>query len=181
MVIYTKRGDMGETSTFDVNSAQRARVSKDSLKVEALGSIDELKSFLGVVKSFSEDRSLQAILDEIQRNLLTIGSITAGSKLKFLGSKTKELEKIIDELEGKLPVLKNFIVPGGTNKSGLLQYARSLSRRVERRVVALSKVEKVRPQVLTYLNRLSDTLFMLARDANYKNGIKDEVWVGKRK
>ena len=123
----------------------------------------------------------QKIIDNIQRNLLTIGSITAGSELRFSFIQTKKLEKVIDDLEGKLPVLKNFVVPGGSFTAGLLQYSRSLARRAERRVVSLNRVERVKPQILTYLNRLSDALFMLAREANYKSGIRDEVWVGKKK
>lgn len=178
MSIYTKKGDKGETGLFD---KEKGRVSKDSLRVEAIGSVDELNSFLGVCASLSESPETTSIIKEIQKDLLTIGSITAGSKLKFFKNKTTRFEKIIDEIEAKLPPLKNFIVPGGTNLASHLQYARSLSRRAERRMVALSKVEKVRPQVLTYLNRLSDTLFMLAREANFREGVKDELWVGGKK
>jgi ATP:cob(I)alamin adenosyltransferase len=93
--------------------------------------------------------------------LLTIGSTIAGSKLRFSSVQTKNLEKQIDELEGKLPILKNFVVPGGNASAGALQYARSLSRRAERRVVALSQIERVKPQILEYLNRLSDYLLCL--------------------
>jgi cob(I)alamin adenosyltransferase len=165
---------------YDENSAQRTRVSKDSLRVEALGAIDELNSYLGIVKVGSENKSLRDVLGKTQRNLLTIGSITAGSKLRFSSVQTKKLEKIIDGLESKLPVLKNFVVPGGSISAARLQYARSLSRRAERRMVALSKEEEVRPQILEYLNRISDALFMLARQENSEAGIEDEVWVGKK-
>lgn len=181
MAIYTKRGDKGETSVYDEGSAQRTRVSKDSLRVEALGAIDELNSFLGVCASFSENPSLTKILKEIQANLLTIGSITAGSNLKFSKAKTNRLEKLIDDLEGKLPVLANFVVPGGTKLASHLQYARALVRRTERRVVALSKEQKINPAILKYLNRLSDSLFMLAREANNNAGVMDEVWIGKKR
>jgi len=182
MVIYTKRGDKGETSMYDKASAQRVRVSKDSLKVEALGTIDELNSFLGVTLSFSNIPEITLYLKEVQRNLLTIGSITAGSKLKFTSLETKKLEKTIDKFEGDLPVLANFILPGGTTFSSHLHYARALCRRTERRMVTLSKVkgEKVRPQILTYLNRLSDYLFMLGRYAIHDANLKEEVWVGKK-
>ena len=187
MVIYTKRGDKGETSMFDEDSAQRARISKDSIRVEALGAIDELNSFLGICKSNSESKrgkvktlDKEKTIDQIQRNLLTIGSITAGSNLRFSSVQTKKLEKLIDELEGKLPVLKNFIIPGGNLLATQLQYARALSRRVERRMVTLSKEVKVKTQVLQYLNRLSDYLFMLARSENRKTGINDEIWKGKK-
>jgi cob(I)alamin adenosyltransferase len=182
MVIYTKRGDKGETSMYDEASTQRVRVSKDSLKVEALGTIDELNSFLGVTISFSNIPEITLYLKEVQRNLLTIGSITAGSKLKFTSLETKKIEKTIDKLEGDLPVLANFILPGGTTFSSHLHYARALCRRTERRMVSLSKVkrEKVRPQILIYLNRLSDYLFMLGRYAVYEAKLDEEVWVGKK-
>lgn len=181
MVIYTRRGDKGDTSIYDEVGAQRLRVSKDSLKVEVLGAIDELNSYLGIVKSQAQDESLRLNLRRIQKNLLKIGSIIAGSNLRFSFTQTKKLEKLIDGLEEKLPVLRNFIVPGGVVVAAQLQYARALARRTERRVVALGRVEVIKPQILTYLNRLSDFLFMLARSVNYRAGIKDEVWVGKRK
>lgn len=176
MVIYTRRGDKGKTSLFDENSSQRIRVSKNSPKVKALGAIDELNSFLGICVAFSENPELTQTLKEIQKNLLTIGSILAGSNLRFSKVKTKHLEGVIDELEGSLPVLKNFIIPGGTKLASLLQYLRTLARRAERRVVALPDIQNTKPHILSYVNRLSDFLFMLAREQNFKLGIKDEIW-----
>jgi cob(I)alamin adenosyltransferase len=181
MVIYTKRGDKGETSRYDSASTQKIRIRKDSLIVEVLGAIDELNSFLGVAKAGTKDKSLSFSIGEIQRNLLTIGSITGGSNLRFSSIQTKKLEALIDKLEGTLPVLKNFIVPGGSLTAAELQYARALSRRVERRMVALSKETLIKPQILQYLNRLSDVMFMLARKANHDVGVKDEVWVRRKK
>jgi|SRR3990170_622827 len=180
MAIYTKKGDYGETSLYEEESTQRKRVSKDSLRVETLGAIDELTSFLGIAKIKIEDKKTQNIIGNIQKNLLTIGSIISGSKLRFSKAQTRKLEKLIDVLEGELPVLKNFIVAGGHPAAAYLQYARSLARRSERAVVSLSKLERVKPQILTYLNRLSDALFMLARNENYKMGKRDEVWSGER-
>lgn len=180
MAIYTKRGDRGETSLYDKMSRQNVRVSKNSLRIRTIGAIDELNSFLGVVVANSSDSVLVKRIKEIQRNLLTIGSILAGSPLRFSRSKTKRLEKTIDRLEGKLPILKNFIVPGGSQVAAHLQYARALARRAERLVVALSEVERVKLQILVYLNRLSDAIFMLAREANAKAKIKEEVWLGKK-
>jgi len=176
MVIYTKRGDAGETSLYDVNSSQRKRVSKSSCSIAALGAIDELNSFLGICVSLSDDKWLKKALENIQGDLLTIGSIIAGSDLRFSVTKTKNLEKIIDELEGRLPVLKNFIIPGGGELAVHLHFARSLSRRVERAVVRLNKKKPVKLALLMYLNRLSDALFMLARNENYNNGVKDIIW-----
>ncbi|MBI2103621.1 cob(I)yrinic acid a,c-diamide adenosyltransferase [Candidatus Woesebacteria bacterium] len=181
MAIYTKRGDAGSTSLYDESSAQRKRVSKDSLTVEALGAIDELNSYLGVCVSVCENPKISELIKNVQKNLLRIGTIVAGSGLSFSKSETSKLEKVIDELEGSLPVLKNFVVPGGSNLSATLHFARAMSRRAERRVVALSKHKKISPQILTYMNRLSDFLFMLAREANHQAGIGDEVWVGKRR
>ena len=181
MVIYTKRGDKGKTSLYDDASSQRVRVSKSSLSVEALGAIDELNSFLGVTKTFYKDNKNSNLISDIQKNLLTIGSILAGSKLRFSKTNTKHLERLIDDLEGELPVLKNFVIPGGSSLSAHLQYSRSLTRRAERRVVALSEITKVKPQVLEYLNRLSDFLFMLARKANFEAKFKEEVWIGRKK
>lgn len=181
MAIYTKRGDRGETSFFEKGNTQKVRVDKDSVKVEAIGAIDELNSFLGVIKTSTENKFIVENVERIQRDLLTIGSKTAGSGLPFPKTKTSYLEKIIDEVESKLPRLTNFVVPGGSQVSGLLQYSRSLARRAERRMVSLSKFEKISPSVLMYLNRLSDFLFMLARKANYDLGIGDELWIGKKR
>lgn len=179
MAIYTKKGDKGKTRL--VNTQGEPTVSKSSLIVESLGSIDELNSFLGVVASFTENTQLIDQVKQIQRNLLTIGSIVAGSDLKFPRKHTLELEKIIDKLEGTLPVLAHFIVLGGSKPAALLQYARSLARRTERRVVALSKEAKVRKEILVYLNRLSDALFMLARNENYLTNQTEEKWIGKKR
>ncbi|MBI3443498.1 cob(I)yrinic acid a,c-diamide adenosyltransferase [Candidatus Woesebacteria bacterium] len=177
MAIYTKRGDKGKTSLYDKANRQDVRVDKDSTRVKAIGAIDELNSFLGICLSFNGYKSLK----DIQKDLFTIGSILAGAKLRFSKTKTIKLEREIDKLEGRLPVLKNFILPGGSPLSSHLQYARALARRTERRVVVLSKEDKTKPQILSYLNRLSDFLFMLARKSNFDWGIKEEAWIGKRK
>ncbi|OGM81404.1 ATP:cob(I)alamin adenosyltransferase [Candidatus Woesebacteria bacterium RIFOXYB1_FULL_40_26] len=166
MAIYTKRGDRGETSLYDPRNSQYIRISKDSLKIAAIGATDELNSFLGIIGNLSF----------IQKDLFTINSILAGAHLRFPTSKTKKLERQLDKFEGSLPVLKNFIIYGGGKVGSFLFFARALSRRAERAVVALSKIEEIKPEILTYLNRLSDFLFMLARDSNYKEGIKEEVW-----
>lgn len=176
MAIYTKRGDRGETSLYDKMSRQNVRVSKNSLRIRTIGVIDELNSFLGVVVANSSDSVLVKRIKEIQRNLLTIGSILAGSKLTFSKVKTKGLERLLDELEGSLPVLKNFVLPGGSPVAAHLHYARTLARRAERAAVALNRKEGVKLQILVYLNRLSDAIFMLARQANSKAGVKEEIW-----
>ena len=122
----------------------------------------------------SEDLALNKKLKEVQGDLLTIGAILAGSKLRFFKTKTKRLEKEIDEMEGALPVLTNFILPGGSRPASNLQYARTLARKAERKLVSLNEKSAVKPQIPIYLNRLSDYLFILARDANSKMEVKED-------
>jgi cob(I)alamin adenosyltransferase len=181
MAVYTKRGDKGETSLFDGAARQNIRVSKDSLRIRAIGAVDEANSSLGVVVSFSSDKKLNTLITRIQAELFTIGSVLAGADLRFSKTRTLFLEKQIDKLEGSLPVLRNFILPGGSVVGSHVQLSRTLIRRAEREVVALFKVEPVKPQILTYLNRLSDFLFMLARRVNKDEGKKELVWVGRKK
>lgn len=181
MAIYTKKGDRGKTSLYKKGLNQKKQVSKSKTIIHTLGSIDELNSYLGVITSQSEDANLNTTISNIQKDLFTIGSIIVGSNLRFSKSKTTKLEKIIDKLEGKLPTLRNFILPGGSKTAAHLQYARSLARKAERKVVTLNEDKKIKPQILTYFNRLSDLLFMLARQVNFKKGIKEEVWINKSK
>lgn len=180
MKFYTKKGDKGETTLYKKDQDSE-NVSKSSIRISAIGSIDELNSFLGVVEAFSENTKLKRYLLNIQENLLTIGSILAGSNLRFYKTNTKKLEKTIDEIEKELPLLKNFIFPGGSKTASLLHLARSIARRTEREVVALSEIEEVKPEIIVYLNRLSDYLFILARDVNNQVEIKEKIWVGKKK
>lgn len=176
VAIYTKKGDRGETALYDPLARSNIRIPKDSLKVNAIGAVDELNSFLGIVLSKSEDVNLNNLLKEVQNNLFNIGATLAGAKVSFPISKTKKLEKVIDKLEGRLPVLKNFILTGGSETAARLFFARALARRVERAIVALNREEEVRPEILIYLNRLSDFLFMLARGENARVKIKEESW-----
>jgi len=172
MAIYTKKGDKGETSVFSGK-----HLSKSSIRIAAIGAVDETNSFLGII--LSEDPKLTQLKD-IQRNLFALGSILAGAPLRFPKSRTKKLEKAIDRAEGSLPVLKNFILPGGGRVGAKLFFARTLARRAERALVSLNKKEPLKPEILVYLNRLSDYLFMLAREINYKSGIKEESWRGRK-
>ena len=161
MTIYTRKGDKGKTGVFNGK-----RLSKDSLLIGAIGSIDEANSWLGVVSGF----------EEIQKDLMTISSILAGAKLKFSSVKSKKLEKEIDKLDKILPPLKHFILPGGSETGAKLHFARTLVRRAERAVVGLLNKEKVKPEILIYLNRLSDYLFMHARFANFQDGTREVEW-----
>ena len=175
MSVYTRKGDKGETNLFSGK-----KISKDCLNIEAIGGIDELNSYLGIVVSHSEDEKLKKTLIDIQKDLLAIGSILGGSSLRFSVSKTRKLERLIDEIEKELPELKCFIIPGGCKIASHLHFARTLCRRAERAVVAFSKEEKVKPQILSYLNRLSDLLFVLARKENWKLGVGEKEWGSKK-
>lgn len=161
MTVYTKTGDKGKTGTFGGK-----RISKSSKLIQAIGAIDELNSYLGIIGK----------LTEIQRNLFTINSILSGAKLTLPKDATKKLEKEIDEMEGTMPVLANFIIYSGTPRATKLYYARALCRRVERILVAASDSKHPNLDKLAYLNRLSDYLFTLARFTNFKQKTKEEVW-----
>lgn len=161
MSVYTKTGDKGKTGTFGGK-----RISKSSKLIQAIGAIDELNSYLGIVGN----------LIDIQRNLFTINSILSGAKLTFPKDATKKIEREIDEMEAKMPVLANFIIYSGTPKATKMYYARALARRAERSLVAMSKLLIINSSLLIYLNRLSDYLFTLARYTNFKKKVKEEVW-----
>lgn len=161
MAVYTKTGDKGKTGTFGGK-----RVSKSSKLISTIGVIDELNSYLGIIGG----------LVDVQRNLFTINSILSGAKLDFTSNVTKKLEKEIDDMEGWLPVLQNFIIYGGNEKAAQLYYARAICRRAERSLVSISDDKHPNTEQLKYLNRLSDYLFMLARLTNFNEKIKEENW-----
>ena len=161
MSVYTKTGDKGKTGTF-----AGKRISKSSKLIQTIGAIDELNSYLGTIGK----------LTDIQRNLFTINSILSGAKLEFPKDATKKLEREIDEMEGKMPVLANFIIYSGTPNACQLYYARALARRAERTLVSYGSPFTVHRSLLIYLNRLSDYLFTLARLINFKKKVKEEVW-----
>lgn len=168
MGIYTKTGDKGETRVFDPKTKKLITVSKTSDLINTIGTIDELNSLLGVIGGYAD----------IQSDLFTINSILAGAKLSFSGVKTKKLEKEITRLEKILPVQKNFIYYGGDPKASLLFFARAVCRRAERSLVSLD-IPDTRYQILTYINRLSDYLFIKAREINFKLKIKEKAWMEK--
>lgn len=178
MAIYTKTGDKGETGLFSSDKLKKIRVSKSSPVVEAIGSVDELNSFLGIVTSELNSKAslYHCNVTIVQNNLFTINSILAGSMLSFSKTETKKLEYQIDIWEKELPLQKNFIYYGGSKISTLLYYARALCRHAERRIVSLPDIRNTNPNILIYINRLSDYLFTLARYVNLKEGVKEEVW-----
>lgn len=178
MAVYTKKGDRGKTSLYGENSSR----FKYDLRIWAIGSIDELNSCLGFVNSFLVGRTAKykKNLVEIQKDLFEIASClgTPTGRLPFeIGlDRVRRLEKIIDELEGTLPTLSNFIFPGGSKAGSALHVARSVCRRAEREIVKLAAKEKIEPNVLVYMNRLSDCLFMIAREVNRLEKKKEEIW-----
>ena len=176
MGIYTKRGDKGKTKIISSDDP----VSKNSPLFSALGTLDELSSYLGIVISASKRRGLTKEIKRIQKNLLTIGSILAGSKLALSKDKVSHLENEIDKMEKKLPVINNFILPNGTKVSTHLMFARTIARRAERVVVSAGRKSKFKgkTELYSYLNRLSDYLFILARDENKRAGVKEDLWKG---
>ena len=190
--IYTRTGDKGKTSLFDGK-----RVLKSDKKVETYGTIDELNSAIGIaiaeisnsgahrafpISKKRKKKGLSLItdeLEEIQNDLLEIGSSLAVSTtlpVDQLKNRPAEFEKLIDKLTRQLPVLTQFILPGGGKGGSLLHVARTIARRAERRVVGLSKTENVDEIIIIYLNRLSDLLFTMARFVNYKEKNKEKIW-----
>jgi cob(I)alamin adenosyltransferase len=178
MAIYTKFGDKGKTSLFAGKI-----VSKASSRVNTYGTLDELNSYLGVILSKLKDKKLQKDLIFVQKDLFEIGAYLANPSNEnneilenHLENQVKGFEKEIDDLTKSLPVLKNFILPGGGEIGSMLHFARTLTRRAERRIVELSEKEKVSSEILIYMNRLSDLLFMYARFINKKQKFKEVIW-----
>ncbi|NUM30803.1 MAG: cob(I)yrinic acid a,c-diamide adenosyltransferase [Bacteroidetes bacterium] len=178
MKIYTKKGDKGETSLIG-----GVKIKKSDLRIEAYGTVDELNSWVGVIKNIKEINN-DNILENIQRNLFTIGSHLAShpekSKMKLPEiniSDVVEMENEIDRMEAELPELRNFILPGSSVENGYCNVARSVCRRAERCVVKLSINSVVDNIIVIYLNRLSDYLFVLSRYITFKQGDVDIKWV----
>lgn len=180
MAIYTKKGDRGTTSVFEPNPAKRGRISKSALRVHAIGAVDELNSYIGIANSYCTTQETAVFLSSVQRDLFTIGSILAKAPLQLDKTRLEALERKIDEIDAVLPPLRNFLMPEGTISAVHLMYARAIARRAERRIVALHKVEALPEMVLSYMNRMSDLLFILFRDENRRGGISEEIWVGKK-
>ena len=176
-VIMTRGGDGGETSLGD-----GARVRKDALRVEAYGTVDEANAAIGVLRLHAqEDAEADAMLARIQNDLFDIGADLcvpgeAGARLRVADTQSARLEAELAAMNGQMPALKSFVLPGGTAGAAAAHVARTVTRRAERLVVALAAVEEVNPAVIRYLNRLSDHLFVLARRLN-GNGAGDVLWV----
>lgn len=179
MRIYTKTGDDGTTGLFG-----GARVSKDEERVEAYGTVDELNSSLGFARAEALPDPLDRALAHIQDDLLCVGAeiaCTPGKEAVLSARRIAEadiaqLERWIDEHESELPPLKNFILPGGSRAAAALHLARTVCRRAERHVIRTGRHSVLRGDLVVYLNRLSDLLFVLARRANQLSAVPDVVW-----
>jgi len=176
--IYTRTGDKGETGLVG-----GTRVSKDSTRVEAYGSVDEINSALGVARSVLNDTEIGLVLEELQKDLFVAGADLAGDKTsqrvpRITRERVSELERIIDRFESELPPLKAFILPSGGRAGASLHFVRTVARRAERRIVTLSRKEEINDQLIPYINRLSDLLFVLARVVNHREKQTEIEWHG---
>jgi len=182
--IYTRGGDTGQTSLVGGK-----RVSKNSARIDAYGSVDEANSVLGIVR-LSTEGAADAMLERIQNDLFDLGADLATPvkdetapdftpnemTLRVTDAQVKRLEDEIDALNANLPPLTSFTLPGGSAASAYLHLARTVTRRAERHAVAASADESFNPAAIKYLNRLSDHLFVLTRHLN-NDGIDDVLWV----
>ena len=163
MGIYTKGGDKGKTSLYDDK-----RVTKDDIRVESYGTVDEMGTFLGLAKNYAIDEEISGIIFKIQNKLFTVATNLAtedATKVTYKMNEEdiKDLEEIIDIYMGRLNDPTGFIIPGSNLASAYLHVARTVCRRAERRIVSLSGVAEVDPLVIKYVNRLSDVIYALAR------------------
>jgi cob(I)alamin adenosyltransferase len=167
--IYTRTGDSGTTGLGD-----GSRINKDSLRVEAMGDVDELNSVIGVMMTEALPDKLVDPLTQIQHDLFNVGGeICIPGYVILQQSRITDLESVIDELNSQLSPLKEFILPGGTKAAAYCHLARTVCRRAERKLVELHRNEKVTDISLQYLNRLSDLLFVMCRVINKEAGMSD--------
>ena len=184
MKIYTKTGDKGETSLYG-----GTRVSKAAARVESYGTLDELNAFIGLAKAEISDEKVLSQLQKIQFDLFTVGSEAATptdkmflangkSRLDLLISEEEimELERWMDNFDAELEPLQFFILPSGGKAAASVHVCRTVCRRAERAMVHLNETEEVRPELIKYLNRLSDYLFILARYISKISGEKEDYW-----
>jgi cob(I)alamin adenosyltransferase len=170
--IYTRTGDGGTTGLAD-----GSRVQKDAARIEALGAVDELNSGIGALLAEVLPEEARVCLTDIQHDLFDIGGELSapGHSIMTMAHVTR-LEQLLERFNAGLPPLKDFVLPAGSRAAALAHVARAVCRRAERRLVTLSRGEKVEPVILQYLNRLSDLLFVLARLLNRHAGGCDVLW-----
>jgi cob(I)alamin adenosyltransferase len=181
MKIYTRTGDQGETGLFG-----GGRVPKDHERVGAYGDVDELNAVIGVARAANPDAAFDPLLETVQSDLFSIGGYLATpdpakveaalAKADLPPTRIGEFEAAMDAADAELPPLRAFVLPAGTAQAAALHHARTVCRRAERSVVHLSHSAAVPPLLITYLNRLSDLLFTLARLANHRSGVADKTW-----
>jgi cob(I)alamin adenosyltransferase len=177
MKIYTKKGDKGQTSLIGGD-----RVPKHNIRIDAYGTIDELNSYIGILRSFVKDGINKDLLPEIQDRLFTIGSLLAsapGSKMIVPDVKNEDtelLENAIDQMNAELPELRSFVLPAGSIEVAHCHVARCICRRAERLIVHLDELQEVEPIVLQYINRLSDYLFVVGRYTAKEQGVEEVSW-----
>ncbi len=178
MKIYTKFGDSGETALYG-----GTRIPKDAQHIEAIGTVDELNAYIGYAQTLIDDSDLCDLMERIQNHLFSLGADlatpathTKSTELRVSGDFTTEMEKAIDALSEELPPLTNFILPGGCQAGSVLHVARAVCRRSERCVVRLTREVDVNPEIIRYLNRLSDLLFVLARVVNHRSQMPEPIW-----
>jgi len=179
--IYTRTGDEGETGLFG-----GGRVPKDHERVAAYGDVDELNAVLGMARAAAPGATFDALLELVQRDLFSIGGYLATpdpakveaalAKAEIPPTRVAEFERAMDDADTELPPLRAFVLPAGTPQATALHHARTVCRRAERSVVHLAHGASVPPLLITYLNRLSDLLFTLARLANHRAGVPDKTW-----
>ena len=169
--IYTRTGDAGDTGKAD-----GARVSKDDCLIHAQGDIDELNSFIGLLASKVDDDALNQLILKIQHDLFNIGAEISLSQPLITGKDVEYLEQQLDLYNADLPTLKEFILPGGGEAASICHVARAVCRRAERNLVTLHKEKEIGADMLAYINRLSDLLFVLARVLTRNAGEKEVLW-----
>lgn len=180
--IYTKTGDRGTTSLFGGQ-----RVGKDAIRIKAYGDVDELNSLIGVILSAILPADISKKLLRVQSELFVLGSdLATPVEVKVTIPRVTKvyitwLERDIDKWTASLPLIKNFILPGGGPAGSKLHLARTVARRAERSIVELSNIEKINRHAQVYINRLSDWLFVLARYVNSMDNKKEVIWKGRSK
>lgn len=179
MKIYTKTGDDGTTGLVG-----GSRVKKFDPRLEAYGTVDELNSYIGLLRSFELGDEVSGLLASIQNKLFNIGSRLASDEngeaftadLMITEKQIAVLENVMDAFEEKLPKLTAFILPGGHTTVAYCHVARTVCRRAERRILEFSEITLVQPEVIKYINRLSDFLFVLARKIAFEKNVSEIVW-----
>lgn len=182
-ILYTGKGDDGTTTLFD---CKQTRISKSALLIEALGSVDELNAYLGIIKVYSDidkivlkndkDNILySSMIENIQQNLFVIQAELGGSKMFVEEKELIKIEEIIKQISDALPPIKSFTISGGSLISSGLDFARTLARKAERRIISVSEEgnREINPNTLSYMNRLSSVLFAMSRYANHIFSIKE--------